>query len=81
MKVVLAKARVLGCTKYHANGNGNIYLLDDDQHLVAFARPGYKLWTASRREHVINADDVGNLANLRKRYEHKRNSGTSEGED
>jgi hypothetical protein len=84
IKKMLAQARLLGCTKYTRSGgkNGGIYLLDHKNELKAFAIPGRKLWTW-KDEHAGHKISVGlkNLADLRKRYEHKHNSGTSEGKD
>ena len=81
LKVVLAKARVLGCTHYTKSGSGGIYLLDQDQMLTAFAKPGHKLWVAKFRNHKIDDGQLGELKNLRKRYECKHSSRTSEGAD
>jgi len=66
MKVILAKARVLGCTKYWTSDKG-MYLLDDNNLLAAYARPGMKLWVSPHRNHKID-NDVRELKNLRKRY-------------
>lgn len=75
MATVIAKARLVGATRYFRGRNStSIYFLDDDDILIGFAQPGRKFWAAKSKNHTISNERTRKLADLRKRYEHQHNS-------